>query len=131
MPAAITWDQTLLSLVLSLCAAAIAYGLAARVLRKQEITRDLRRRRDALEQVLALLQGPAGEYLRDPEIDYPQRDMVELERRSLQAQLLFWRDLQLQEALRNIVYPDWHAEAAEKLRATAGEIDRELQGHGR
>lgn len=130
MPAAVTWDQTLLSFGLSIVAAAVAYRLAGRVLHRQEARRELRRRRDALEQVLELLQGPAGEYLRNPELDYPQRDMVELERRSLQAQLLFWRDLRLQEALRNIVYPDWHTAAAETLRAKAAEIDAELQGGG-
>ncbi len=128
MIATIAWDQTLLDLVLALGVGFVVYRLAARELHRQEAVRQLRRRRDAVEQVLSMLGGPAGEYLVDPSLDYPQRDMVELERRALQAQLLFWRELELQEALRDVSYPEKHREAAGKLRAVAADLDRQLSG---
>jgi hypothetical protein len=107
---------------------AVVYRLAARELRRQETVRDLRQRRDAVEQVVAMLDGPAGEYLADPSVDYPQREMVELERRALQAQLLYWRDLEMQKALRDVSYPERHRDAAGHLQAVAGELQRRLTG---
>jgi hypothetical protein len=126
----IAWDQTLVSLLLSIVIGVSVYWLAARVLRQASMRRELRERRDALEQVLAQLAGPAGEYLQDPSIEYPQRDMVELERRALQAQILFWRDLTVQEALRDTSDPERHAAAATRLRAVAAALDRDLGGTG-
>ena len=128
MIAAIAWDQTLLDLGLALVVGGVVYRLAARELRRQETVRELRQRRDAIEQVLSMLDGPAGEYLADPSLDYPQREMVELERRALQAQLLFWRDLEIQKALRDVSYPERHGTAAEHLRGVAGDVDRRLSG---
>ena len=128
MIAAIAWDQTLLDLGLALVVGGVVYRLAARELRRQETVRELRQRRDAIEQVLSMLDGPAGEYLADPSLDYPQREMVELERRALQAQLLFWRDLEIQKALRDVSYPERHGVAAEHLRGVAGDVDRRLSG---
>jgi hypothetical protein len=126
--ASIAWDQTLVSLLLSIATGGVVYLLAARVLRRAAAARELRQQRDALEQVLAQLAGPAGEYLRDPTLDYPQRDMVELERRALQAQILFWRDLPLQEALRDSNDPERFAAAAERLRQAVAGLNRELEG---
>ena len=128
MIATIAWDQTLLDLALALVVGLVVYRLAARELRRQETVRELRQRRDAVEQVLSMLDGPAGEYLADPTLDYPQREMVELERRALQAQLLFWRDLAIQKALRDISYPERHREAAEQLRGLAGDLAGRLPG---
>ena len=128
MIAAIAWDQTLLDLGLALVVGGVVYRFAARELRRQETVRELRQRRDAIEQVLSMLDGPAGEYLADPSLDYPQREMVELERRALQAQLLFWRDLEIQKALRDVSYPERHGAAAEHLRGVAGDVDRRLSG---
>jgi hypothetical protein len=76
--------------------------------------------------VLAVLQGPALAYLQGETDDYPQREMVELERRALQAQILFWRDLAMQQALRELSYPGKHAAAAERLRGVLAGLDREL-----
>ena len=126
----ISWDQTLLSLGASAVLAGLAYARAARVLRRQETLRGLRLRRDALDQVLAMLDGPAAEYLRAESEEYPQREMVELERRALQAQILFWRDLDLQEALRDITYPAKHAEAAAKLRRVLLGLEHEMRAAG-
>jgi hypothetical protein len=128
MIAAIAWDQTLLDLALALGVGVVVYRLAARELRRQETARELRQRRDAIEQVLSMLDGPAGEYLADPSLDYPQREMVELERRALQAQLLFWRDLEIQKSLRDVSYPERHRDAAERLRGIAGDVDRQMSG---
>ena len=126
MLAAITWDQTLLSFLLALGVAAVAYWRAASVLRRQEILRQLRSQQEALEQVLVALAGDAAEYLANEELDYPQREMVELERRALQAQIFYVRDLEMQKALRDICYPSRHREAQAKIRAAleslAGEI---------
>jgi type II secretory pathway component PulJ len=128
MLAAISWDQTLLSLVLAALLAWLAYRGAARALGRQAVVRELRLRRDALDQVLAVLDGPALEYLRGETEDYPQREMVELERRALQAQILFWRDLDMQQALRDLTYPDKHAAAAMKLRQVLEGLDHDLHG---
>jgi len=125
MAAVIAWDQTLLSFALAAVAAGLAYRGAARVLRLQAARNELRLRRDALEQVLAMMDGAAGDYLRDDSLDYPQREMVELERRTVQAQILFWRDLALQRALQGMNSPATHAAALAVLRETAARLDRE------
>jgi len=127
---AITLDQTLLSAAIAVLAAAIAYVRAARVLRRQAERRDIVQRRDALEQVVAAVVEPVAAYMQDDTGDYPQREMVELERRALQAQVLFWRDLEMQEALRNITYPRSHAAAVEFLRAAASALDRTARAAG-
>lgn len=126
MQMSIAVDQTLVSLAASAACAGLAYWGAARVLRRQERARGLQQRRDALQQVLAMLDGAAGEYLADDSLDYPQRDMVELERRALQAQILFWSDLGMQQALRDVNYPERHRDAAERLRAALAEVEREF-----
>jgi len=128
MPAAIAWDQTLLSLVLAVGAAFVAYRSAARVLRHQAVKAELRLRRDALEQVLAMMDGAAGDYLRDDTLEYPQREMVELERRTVQAQILFWRDLAMQRALQGMNAPGTHATALATLQEAATRLDREVGG---
>jgi hypothetical protein len=122
MPAVIAFDQTLVSALVAIAAAAVAYWRAAHVLRHAAARRDLEQRRDALEQVLAAIVEPVADYMRDDTLDYPQREMVELERRALQAQVLFWRDLAMQEALRNITYPKTHAAAAQHLRDAAAKL---------
>jgi hypothetical protein len=128
MLATIAWDQTLLSLVLAVVAAFLAYRGAARVLRQQTARAELQLRRDALEQVLAMVDGAAGDYLRDETLDYPQREMVELERRTVQAQILFWRDLAMQRALQAMNAPGTHAPALVTLREAAARLDREAGG---
>jgi hypothetical protein len=81
-----------------------------------------------LDQVLAALQGSVQEYLEDEELDYPQREMVELERCALQAQVFYVRDLTMQKALRDVTYPSRHREAIATIRraleALEGEISR-------
>jgi hypothetical protein len=123
MLATVSWDQTLVGAVMAVAAAGIAYLAAARSLDRRALRRDQLERRDALEQVLVLLDGPAGDYLRDPDSDYPQREMVELERRCVQAQILFWRDLDMQRALHDMSSPAAHVAAASRLRETAARID--------
>lgn len=130
MIAAISWDQTLLSAAIAALAAAAAYVGAARVLRRQQQVRELRLQRDALEQVLAALDGPAADWLADPTSDYPQREMLELERRALQAQILFWRDLQLQRALQGASDPGAHGAAVAALRDAAARLDGEMKALG-
>lgn len=126
MLAKITWDQTLLSLILALAAAYWAYRRAARVLRRQEALRQLAARREALDQVLAALQGPVQEYLQNEELDYPQREMVELERCALQAQVFYVRDLSMQKALRDITYPSRHREAMAAVRNAVAVVEGEI-----
>jgi hypothetical protein len=126
LPVAIAWDQTLVSLGLALLVGWVVYRRAAHGLRRQEVLRELRLRRDALDQVLAALQGPVLEYLEGATEDYPQREMVELERRALQAQILFWRDLSMQQALRDLTYAGPHAAAAETLRRILSDLDAQL-----
>lgn len=130
MLAAITWDQTLLSLLLTLAAAYWAYRRAAEVLRRQEARRELRARREALDQVMVALQGAALEYLEDEEHDYPQREMVELERCALQAQVFYVRDLAMQKALRDICYPSRHREAIETIRGVIQALEGEIAALG-
>jgi hypothetical protein len=130
MMATIAWDQTLLGAAISVLLAGLAYVAAARILGRQELARELRLRRDALEQVLGALEGPAAAWLADPSDDYPQREMLELERRALQAQILFWRDLALQRALQGVSDPARHAPAAEALRVAAARLDVELRALG-
>lgn len=130
MCATITWDQTLLSLFLSLLLAAGA-GLwalrrAAHVLRRQETQRELRARREALDQVLAALEGAALEYLENEDHGYPQREMVELERCALQAQVFYVRDLTMQKALRDICYPNRHREATATIRRALETLEGEI-----
>ncbi|UCE03471.1 MAG: hypothetical protein JSW67_04575 [Candidatus Latescibacterota bacterium] len=129
---AISWDQTLVSLGISAVAAGLAYRGAARVLRRQEVVRELRARRDALEQVVVVVDGPVVEYFEnEEEEEYPQREMVELERRALQAQIYYLRDLEMQNALRDICYPSRYKEALSKIRATIEEVDRRIAAGGR
>ncbi len=130
MHCAIALDQTLVSAGIAIVAAAIAYVRAAHVLRRQAERRDIVHRRDALEQVVAAIVEPVAAYMQDDTGDYPQREMVELESRALQAQVLFWRDLKMQEALRNITYPRTHTGAAEFVRAAAAALDRAAQAAG-
>ena len=125
----IAWDQTLLSLALSAGFAWIAYRGAARVLRRQEQMRELRARRDALEQVLGAVDGPAAEYLAGG-AEYPQREMVELERRALQAQIYYLRDRDMQAALRDICYPERHGEAIAAIRRAVELLDRDIAAVG-
>lgn len=127
---AIAADQTLVGLVISGACAGAAYWGATRFLHRRERARELRRCRDALQQVLAMLDGAAGEYLADTSLDYPQRDMLELERRALQAQILYWSDLTLQQALRDINDPDRHRDAAERLRSVLAGVERDLAAAG-
>jgi len=127
---AIALDQTLVSAAVAIVAAAIAYVRAAHVLRRQAERRDIVQRRDALEQVVAAVVEPVAAYMQDDTLDYPQREMVELESRALQAQVLFWRDLKMQEALRNITYPRTHVAAAEFVRAAATALDRTARASG-
>jgi hypothetical protein len=129
MGAMLAWDQTLLSLVLSAGVAWWAYRGAARVLRRQEQLRELRARRDALEQVLGAVEGPAAEYLGGGE-EYPQREMVELERRALQAQIYYLRDREVQTALRDICYPERHGEAIAAIRRAIELLDRDIAAVG-
>jgi len=126
MLAKIAWDQTLLSLLLALAAAYGAYRYAARVLRRQEALRELKARREALDQVLAAVQGPALEYLENDELDYPQREMVELERCALQAQVYYVRDLTMQKALRDLSYPSRHREALGTVRGAVEVLEGEM-----
>ena len=126
MLAAITWDQTLLSLLLALAAAYWAYRRAAIVLRRQEALREVRARREVLDQVLAAVQGPVLEYLENEELEYPQREMVELERCALQAQVFYVRDLTMQKALRDICYPSRHREARQTLRRAVEVLEGEI-----
>ena len=130
----ISWDQTLLSCAVAAVAAWLAYRAAARVLRQQQELREIILRRDALEQCLALLEGCLAEYLQTPNpgeaVDYPQREMVELERRVVQAQILFWRDLEMQGRLRDLTYPGRHVEAAAQLRATLAKLEGEARAQG-
>jgi hypothetical protein len=132
--ASLSWDQTLISGAVAALAAWVAYRAAARVLRRQAELRELNLRRDALDQCLATLTGPLAEYLRSPnpgeEIEYPQREMVELERRVVQAQILFWRDLEMQQRLRDLTYPGRQDEAAAKLRAVLEKLDVEARALG-
>ena len=132
--ATITWDQTLISCAVAAVAAWLAYRAAARVLRHQQELRELVLRRDALEQCLALLEGSLADYLRTPnpgeDAEYPQREMVELERRVVQAQILFWRDLEMQQRLRDLTYPGRHAEAEVQLRATLAKLDGQARALG-
>jgi hypothetical protein len=128
MPAAISWDQTLVSAALSLVVAWWAYRAAARVLRRQELLRRLRARRDALEQVLVQVEGSVREYLESGnDDDYPQREMVELERCALQAQVYFLRDLAMQKALRDICYPNRYTQAMEAIRRAIEAIDTDIR----
>ena len=132
--ATISWDQTLLSVAVAGVAAWLAYRAAARVLRQQQELRELILRRDARDQCLVLLDGPLVEYLRSPggagDLEYPQREMVELERRVVQAQILFWRDLEMQGRLRDLTYPGRHAEAQSQLRAILAKLDAEARALG-
>jgi len=124
MPVAIALDQTLVSAAIAIVAAIIAYRRAAVGLRRAAERREVVQRRDALEQVLAAIVEPVAEYMRDDTGDYPQREMVELERCTLQAQVLFWRDLAMQEALRNLTYPSQHAAAAAYIQTVAANLAR-------
>ena len=60
----------------------------------------------------------------------PKRRAMEREergiKRALQAQLLFFRELDLQKALRDVSYPERHRDAAAKLRAVVGELEGRL-----
>ncbi len=126
MSAVIAWDQTLVSFLLAAGVAGVAYWRAARVLRRQELLRGLRSRQEALQQVLLAFEGDAAEYLANEELDYPQREMVELERSALQAQIFYVRDLEMQTALRDICYPSRHQEALAKLRAALESVEAEI-----
>jgi hypothetical protein len=132
--ATISWDQTLLSCAVAAVAAWLAYRAAARVLRRQQELGDLVLRRDALDQCLALIEGTLADYLRTPnpgeDLEYPQREMVELERRVVQAQILFWRDLEMQQRLRDLTYPGRQAEATAQLRATLAKLEGEARALG-
>lgn len=134
MLASIAWDQTLLSLGLAAAAAWLAYWRAAHVLRRQERLRYLRERRDALAHVVLGVDGAVAAYLAGADEEYPQREMVELERRALQAQIHCLRDLSLQEALRDVCYPNRHEQALGSIRAAVAALDRDItaaQGSGR
>lgn len=126
MLAVISWDQTLVSFLLAAGLAWAAYRGAARVLRRQELVRGLRSRQEALQQVLLAFEGDAAEYLANEELDYPQREMVELERRALQAQIFYVRDLEMQTALRDICYPSRHQTALATIRAALARVDSEI-----
>jgi len=129
--AVITWDQTLLSLLLAAALAFLAYGRAARVLRLQEQRRRLQEQRDALQHVLLGLEGPVAAYLAaEAEEEYPQREMVELERRALQAQIHWLGDLGLQKALRDICYPQRHSEAVASIRSALERLERDIAALG-
>lgn len=129
MFASISWDQTLVSAALAALAAWVAYRAAAGVLQRQERMRRLRARRDALEQVLVQIDGPVHEYLvRGDDADYPQREMVELERCALQAQVYFLRDVQLQRALRDVSYPNRFERATEVIRRALAVLESEMTG---
>ena len=124
--AVIAWDQTLVSACIAAAAAALAYWRAAHVLRRQERLRDLRARRDALAHVLLGVDDTVTAYLSGTDTDYPQREMVELERRALQAQIHCLRDLSLQEALRDVCYPNRYDQALARIRAAVEALDREI-----
>ncbi len=124
--AAIAWDQTLLSLLLAAGLAAVAVRVVSRSLVRQERQRLLRDRRDALAHVLLGIDGTVADYLTGAESEYPQREMVELERRALQAQVHCLRDLELQKALRDICYPNRHRDATQTLRAAIALLERDI-----
>lgn len=126
MFAAITWDQTLVSLCLAAAVAFLAYWRAAHVLRRQERLRDLRARRDALAHVVLGVDDTVAAYLSGADDEYPQREMVELERRALQAQIHCLRDLSLQEALRDVCYPNRHAQALVRIRAAIETLEGDI-----
>lgn len=130
MLAVITWDQTLLSLLLAAALAFLAYWRAARVLRLQEQRRRVQEQRDALQHVLLGLEGPVAAYLAAEDEEYPQREMVELERRALQAQIHCLGDLGLQKALRDICYPQRHAEAVASIRSALEQLERDIAALG-
>lgn len=128
MLGAIAWDQTLVSAVLAVLAGWVAYRAAARVLRRQEALRELRARRDALEQVLVQIDDTVLEYLaHGDDADYPQREMVELERCALQAQIYFLRDVNLQRALRDVCYPNRYEGAMQTIRQQIEALDSEIE----
>ena len=125
--AAIAWDQTLLSLLLAAGLVGLVVRAVSRSLVRQERQRLLRDRRDALEHVLLGIDGTVADYLTGAEPEYPQREMVELERRALQAQVHCLRDLELQKALRDICYPNRHLDAAQTLRAAIAMLERDIE----
>ena len=128
MLAAISWDQTLVSAAVSALAAWLAYRGAGAVLRRQEVLRQLRARRDALQQVLVQVDGAVLEYLDGGNDDeYPQREMVELERCALQAQVYHLRDLQMQRALRDVCYPNRYKQAVETIRKGVATLDADIR----
>ncbi len=128
---AISWEQTLVSAALSAVAAWLAYRGAGVVLRRQQALSDLRTRRDALQQVLVQLDDSVLEYLESGnDDDYPQREMVELERCALQAQVHYLRDLTMQKALRDICYPNRYKRAMETIRAGITSIEADIAAAG-
>lgn len=87
----------------------------------------MRARRDALEQVLVQVDGSVREYLESGhDEDYPQREMVELERCALQAQVYFLRDLEMQKALRDICYPNRYSDAMTTIRQAIEALDSDI-----
>ncbi len=132
MLAAIAWDQTLVSLVISVVFAFAAFVAARSVLVRQQLVRDLNERRDALQQVLVQVDGPVLEYLQSGDDDeYPQREMVELERCALQAQVHFLRDRNMQSALRDVCYPNRYAHAVEVIRGGIAALDTQIATGGK
>ena len=126
MFAVIAWDQTLVSLCLTAAVAFLAYWRAAHVLRRQERLRHLRARRDALAHVVLGVDDTVAAYLSGADDEYPQREMVELERRALQAQIHCLRDLSLQEALRDVCYPNRHVQALARIRAAIDALESDI-----
>ena len=132
MVAAIAWDQTLVSLVLSALFAFAAFAAAKGVLVRQQLLRDLNERRDALQQVLVQVDGSVLEYLQSGDDDeYPQREMVELERCALQAQVHFLRDRSMQSALRDVCYPNRYAQALDVIRGGIAALDAQIANGGK
>jgi len=137
MTATVAWDQTLVSAGVAAAVATLAatvaagwaYRAAAHVLKEQERRRELGARREALEQVLLHVEGAVLDYLGSGnDDDYPQREMVELERSALQAQIYFLRDLEMQRALRDVCYPNRYAQAMQTIRRGIEAVEAEIAG---
>lgn len=104
-----------------------AYFAAARILKRQEALRELRARRDSLQQVLRMADNVVMSYLEQPEeVEYPQREMVELERCALQAQIHYAGDLQMQKALLGITYPSQYRQAIVTLRKVIEGLESDI-----